>query len=128
MRREIHVERILNDDRPRRQRRDYYGRRQGNFRYDKGRGLHLLGGRRDGLGPHLDEGCNTEERNFTFQRGYSRPMYQTQNQSKIKMFTSKKDMVDFVNEIGEKGQQVDIFKIEEELYKVVYYLVEKDTQ
>ncbi len=39
--------------------------------------------------------------------------------SKTKMFTSKDELVAFVNEKGEEGHQIDIFKIEDDLYKVV---------
>jgi hypothetical protein len=42
---------------------------------------------------------------------------------KTKLFTSKEDMVEFVNLKGEEGHQIDIFKIEEGLYKVV--IIEK---
>lgn len=38
-----------------------------------------------------------------------------------KMFESKKELVDFVNQIGEDGTEVDIFKIEDGLYKVVVF-------
>ena len=41
--------------------------------------------------------------------------------SKTKMFTDKEAMVNYVNEIGELGHHVDIFKIEESLYKVVVH-------
>lgn len=40
---------------------------------------------------------------------------------KTKMFTSKDDLVNFVNEIGEEGNKIDIFKIEDGLYKVVIF-------
>lgn len=43
---------------------------------------------------------------------------------KTKMFTSKADLVEFVNSKGEEGNQIDIFKIEDDLYKVV--ILEKD--
>ena len=36
-----------------------------------------------------------------------------------KMFTSKSDLVEYVNEVGAKGHQVDVFKIDEDLYKIV---------
>lgn len=38
---------------------------------------------------------------------------------KTKMFTSKQDLVEFVNSIGDEGHKIDVYKIEEELYKVV---------
>ena len=36
-----------------------------------------------------------------------------------KMFTSKEALVEYVNEVGAKGHQVDVFKIDEDLYKIV---------
>lgn len=121
MRREIFIDDLLENERPRRGRRDNYGRGQGYYRRDKGRGLHILGGRRDGLGPHLDEGCNTVENVYPFSQVVKQRIYGTDEGSKTKMFTSKKDLTDFVNEVGETGQRVDIFKIEDDLYKVVVY-------
>ena len=44
---------------------------------------------------------------------------------KTKMFTSKSELVDYVNEVGELGNKVDIYKIEDDLYKVV--VIEKFT-
>ena len=38
---------------------------------------------------------------------------------KTKMFTSKDELVNFVNEKGEEGHRIDVYKIEDELYKVV---------
>ncbi len=109
------------DDRPRRGRRDYQGRNGGYYRQDMGRGLHLLGGRRDGQGPHLDEGCNTVPNENPGQRYYRNRNYSTNNATKVKMFSSKEKMIDFVNKVGENGQRVDVFKIEDDLYKVVVY-------
>ncbi|MCD6482604.1 MAG: hypothetical protein J7K80_02535 [Candidatus Izimaplasma sp.] len=110
------------DDRPRRGRRDYGGRNDGSFyRQDRGRGLHLLGGRRDGQGPHLEEGCNTVQNENPGQRFYRNRNFVSNETSKIKMFSSKDDMMKYVNKVGEDGQQVDIFKIEDDLYKVVVY-------
>ena len=34
------------------------------------------------------------------------------------MFTSKQELVEYVNEQGEKGHKIDVFKIEDDLYKV----------
>ena len=39
--------------------------------------------------------------------------------AKTKMFTSKEQLVEFVNSIGDQGHKIDIFKIEDDLYKVV---------
>lgn len=38
---------------------------------------------------------------------------------KTKMFTSKQDLVEYVNSIGDQGHKIDVYKIEDELYKVV---------
>lgn len=122
MRREIFIDDFLgDDDRPRRGRRDYRGRGEGFYHHDKGRGIHIMGGRRDGHGPHLDEGCNKVRNEHPEYRYHKYRHYSFNQTSKIKMFTSKKELVDYVNKVGETGQQVDIFKIEEELYKVVVY-------
>ena len=36
-----------------------------------------------------------------------------------RLFTSKEELVEYVNVEGEKGHQIDVYKIEENLYKVV---------
>lgn len=36
-----------------------------------------------------------------------------------KLITSQSELVEYVNELGEKGHYIDIFKIEDGLYKVV---------
>lgn len=41
--------------------------------------------------------------------------------SKTKLFTDKEAMVSHVNEMGELGHRIEIFKIEESLYKVVVH-------
>ena len=125
--RNVRRETYFGDDyRPRRGRRDNFGRGGGRYYStgDKGRGLHLLGGRRDGEGPHLDEGCNTVQNENPGQRYYKNRydrFSQTNETSKTKMFSSKKELLEYVNEIGETGQRVEIFKIEDDLYKVVVY-------
>ncbi len=122
MRREIYIDDFPGEDRPRR-RKDQYGRGGGihHNRPDRGRGNHIFGGRRDGVGPHFEEGCNTERRVEAPQRIYNHKYYTTDETSKTKMFSSKKELTEYVNEVGETGQRVDIFKIEDELYKVVTY-------
>jgi len=93
----------------------------GYNRVDKGVGNHLNGGRRDSFGPHIEEGCNiAEKKHQSFRRN------RFENKVKTKMFTSKKELVEFVNKVGELGNKVDIYKIEEELYKVV--VVERYTE
>jgi len=123
VRREIFIDDFRgHDDRPRRGRREYYGQRD-NFhnRQDRGRGIHVLGGRRDGVGPHFEEGCNTVQNDYPNRKAYRNRYYQDSETSTTKMFTSKKDLVEYANKIGETGQQLNIYKIEEDLYKVVVY-------
>ena len=121
MRREIYIDRQGFDDRPRRGRNDCHGHGEKFYHHDKGRGKHTYGGRRDSMGPHFEEGCNTEERMHPHHKIYRHKYHRTNVISKTKMFSSKKELVDYVNKVGENGQQVDIFKIEDELYKVVVY-------
>ena len=96
VRREIFINDFRgNDDRPRRGRRDNYsygrgdGYGRGNRTYnygDKGRGLHVLGGRRDGEGPHLDEGCNTVENTYPNQSvidSHQQGRYVVRNENQI---------------------------------------------
>ena len=46
-----------------------------------------------------------------------------------KLFTDKQELVKYVNEIGEKGAKIDIFKIEDDLYKVeVIERIKKDIE
>jgi|LGOV01.1.fsa_nt_gb hypothetical protein len=90
-------------------------------RKDKGHGNHLNGGRRDGVGPHHEEGCNTGEKKY---QSFKRNRFD--HKMKTKMFTSKKELVEYVNKVGELGNKVDIYKIEDDLYKVV--VVERYTE
>lgn len=122
MRREIFIEDFREGrERPRRGREERHGFGEGFHHHDKGRGFHIYGGRRDGHGPHLDEGCNTEYRDNPHHKVYRRKFHNFEEIVKTKMFSSKKELVEYVNEIGETGQRVDIFKIEDDLYKVVVY-------
>ncbi len=120
MKKEIFIEKFIDEDeRPRGQREFYRGRGAGINRHDKGRGFHINGGRRDGYGPHLEEGCNVTKKYPS--HNYYRKSYEIKEfESKTKMFTSKEELVKFVNKIGAKGQKADVFKIEDDLYKVVY--------
>ncbi len=90
------------------------GNRKGQARPDKGVGNHINGGRRDGVGPYSEEGCFTGERKYPEGR-----RNRFDSKMKTKMFTSKTELVDYVNEVGELGNKVDIYKIEDDLYKVV---------
>jgi len=96
-----------------------HGRKDMN--HDKGIGKHILGGRRDGVGPHYEEGCNDEVRVGPHSRVHKYRKYNVRKVLKTKMFLDKKELVEFANEIGEKGHQLEVFKIEEDLYKVVVY-------
>lgn len=121
MRKEIYIEDFGEcSDRPRRGRDERHGFGEGFHHHDKGRGFHIYGGRRDGHGPHLDEGCNTEHRDHPHVKVFKNKKFYNEI-FKTKMFSSKKELVEFVNEVGETGQRVDIFKIEDDLYKVVVY-------
>lgn len=95
-------------------RRGNSGLRFGSDNRDKGRGNHLNGGRRDSHGPHQEEGCYKGEKKSQSFRGFN-----YQNKAITKMFTSKKDLVEYVNSIGDLGNKIDIYKIEDDLYKVV---------
>lgn len=50
---------------------------------------------------------------------YRKPFMRPRVGQKTKMFTSKEELVAFVNEKGEEGHKIDVYKIEDELYKVV---------
>ncbi|AIO18891.1 hypothetical protein KQ51_01012 [Candidatus Izimaplasma bacterium HR1] len=53
---------------------------------------------------------------------FDRPRRPRGPKQKTKMFTSKEDLVAFVNEKGEEGHRIDVYKIEDDLYKVVIKL------
>ena len=53
---------------------------------------------------------------------FDRPRRPRGPKQKTKMFTSKEDLVNFVNEKGEEGHRIDVYKIEDDLYKVVVKL------
>lgn len=104
--------------------REFGARGPGNRafnRYDKGVGKHILGGRRDGVGPHYEEGCNTVVRGNTNYGAYTGRYTGSKTILETKMFMDKKEMVEFANEAGKKGHSVEVFKIEEDLYKAVVY-------
>ena len=123
MRKEIYIDDFPGEDeRPRRgHKKEYRFHGDGFLHQDKGRGYHLHGGRRDGHGPHLDEGCNTRETGRPHRKIYKHKFYESDLKTITKLFASKKELVEYVNKVGENGQQVDIFKIEDDLYKVVVY-------
>jgi hypothetical protein len=126
MKKEIFIEKFMDDDDEMHVMREmHHGRGAGVMREgrgsghsDRGRGFHIHGGRRDGVGPHQEEGCYTGEKRIHKIRR-SRPNYTT----KTKMFASKEELIKYVNEAGELGNKIDIYKIEDNLYKVV--VVEK---
>jgi hypothetical protein len=50
----------------------------------------------------------------------SRPYFKHRHFKKVtKMFTSKESLVEYVNQAGEKGHHIDVYKIDEDLYKIV---------
>lgn len=69
---------------------------------------------------HFEDKAFHDHKHFDHRRPkeYKKP-HKTQ---KTKLFTNKEEMVEFVNQKGEEGHQIDIFKIEEGLYKVVVVL------
>jgi|LGVE01.1.fsa_nt_gb hypothetical protein len=95
---------------------------------DRGKGLHINNGRRDGIGPHHDvEGCNTnptketspEDRGYRFYKErFHRPFY-TERNIETKLFTSKDELVKYVNDRKADNSNIEIFKIEDGLYKLV---------
>ena len=120
MEKEIFIKRVIQEDdehgfrRESRHGRGNRGTGNGFGRKDKGHGNHLNGGRRDSYGPHYEEGCNIgEKKHQSFRRN------RFEFKMKTKMFTSKKELVEYVNKVGELGNKVDIYKIEDDLYKVV---------
>lgn len=59
-------------------------------------------------------------RDFDGPRAYHKHLRKPKRTQKTKLFTSKAELVDFVNEIGESGnRKIDVYKIEDDLYKVV---------
>ena len=87
----------------------------------RGRGNHMHGGRRDGNGPHQEEGCYTgEKRIHNIKRSRSNYVRKT------KMFASKEELIEYVNKAGDLGNKIDIYKIEDNLYKVV--VIEKNQE
>lgn len=59
-----------------------------------------------------------------------RPRMRHNTKQITKMFISKEEVVEYVNKIGDEGHHIDVFKIEEGLYKVVavtpHYLTRLD--
>ncbi len=65
--------------------------------------------------PQRSERPGRAENPRMYQKHFRRP----KRIQKTKMFTSKKDLVEYVNSIGDEGHKIDVYKIEDELYKVV---------
>lgn len=107
---EIHIIREMHHGRGAGIMHEGNGRGHGGY----GRGNHLNGGRRDGIGPHQEEGCYTGEN-----RIHSIRRSRTNYTRKTKMFASKEELIEYVNKAGELGNKIDIYKIEDNLYKVV---------
>lgn len=68
---------------------------------------------------HDDEECGVHKHKHHKHHKHHEGFRKPNKTQKTKLFTSKEEMVEFVNLKGEEGHQIDIFKIEEGLYKVV---------
>ncbi|MFK5883380.1 MAG: hypothetical protein QM489_03460 [Candidatus Izemoplasma sp.] len=93
---------------------------------DRGRGNHINNGRRDGEGPHLEQGCNTKPTRETSVNDRGHRFYNTRHENsgnrssvETKLFTSKDELVEYVNSREQDNAEVEIYKIEEGLYKLV---------
>lgn len=67
---------------------------------------------------HGEEGCCQE--NGKHKGGHRRPHGKMRRHPKVvtKLFVNKVELVEFVNQIGDEGHKIEIYKIEDELYKV----------
>ena len=98
------------EDRPRRRRRDEDRRHEGHERRER----HEY---RDHRNHEEHRKHRKHRKDFDKHEFFKKMMFQ--GKSKTKMFMDKLKMVEYVNEVGEEGYHIDIFKIEENLYKVV---------
>jgi hypothetical protein len=113
--------------------RHVHGRGDGNpqpRRYnngeDRGQGKHINNGRRDGIGPHFEEGCNVhpthetkpEDRGHRFQNENTRRNRRSESIIETRLFTDKEELVKYVNEGETANKKYEIYKIEENLYKL----------
>ena len=80
----------------------------------------------DGVGPHFEEGCNTKTNRETSVNDRGHRFHNTRHENGInrssaetKLFTSKKELVEYVNSRESDNAEVEIYKIEEGLYKLV---------
>lgn len=72
--------------------------------------------------PHRDRGRHERKRedfrrDSEEHRVHRRPHHKKKMTTKL--FTDKVEMIEYVNVLGEQGHHIDIFKIEDGLYKVV---------
>jgi|LGVF01.2.fsa_nt_gb hypothetical protein len=109
------------EDRPRRE--DGPRRDERTQRHFRGDGVRKKEHRADGPRPlrqRFDERPEKPERPNRPEKldRHFRPRRPRRKQI-TKMFVTKEALVDYVNVEGEKGHQIDIYKIEENLYKVV---------
>ena len=103
-----------------------FGGNRSNHGEDRGNGKHINNGRRDGVGPHHEEGCNVnptretkpEDRRYKGNRQSSHRGSYRHHIIETKLFTSKEELVEYVNSRTDQSNKVDIFKIEDGLYKV----------
>lgn len=140
---EVTIKKVIvknEDEKPRKERlrmyrttggRHVHGHRSGqgsrcNNGEDKGVGRHINNGRRDGDGPHNEEGCNTNPNKETSvnQRGHRYNNYRHENRNirssvETKLFTDKAELVKYVNDRKADDAEVEIYKIEDGLYKLV---------
>lgn len=94
---------------------------------DRGVGNHINNGRRDGEGPHHDsDGCNIKPERSTNpdDRGHRYLNKRTnlgyrKNSVETKLFTDKEELVKYVNNRKADNSEVEIYKIEDGLYKLV---------
>ena len=98
-----------------------------NHGEDRGEGRHINNGRRDGVGPHHEEdGCNVKPDHETSpeDRGHRffnerHEMEPKRSNVETKLFTDKAELVKYVNDRKADNSEIEIYKIEDGLYKLV---------
>lgn len=114
MERKVYVKRYTRDGREIRDERPYERRECREFKDEKPRERHHNFEHDEFRRPRPDH-HGMGERPRVFHKHLRNP----QRIQKTKMFTSKKELVDYVNSIGDEGHKIDVYKIEDDLYKVV---------
>ena len=100
MNKKVYVHKVHSDERPRRGEREFREHR------------------------HHGESDGRPFRHFheeNIQKPFGRKIRRHFPKPKTKMFTSKEELVNYVNSIGEAGHKIDIYKIDEDLYKIVVF-------